>query len=102
MVFHGHAVGKHQVKDVLDAISLRQKLAKLWVPSRQLPHRSGESVAVSVVNPYVKIGHGQGASLVDAGEACACGHMLRARYLKLRATTHGHRDTTDQQARTRL
>ena len=55
----------------LISISLGEKLTKVRVPARQLAHRSGKPLSASVVNPYVKIGHGLGTSLVDAGCACA-------------------------------
>jgi hypothetical protein len=59
-------MGKHQVQDVLDTISICQKLAKLRVPARQLVNRSGESFAVSVVNPNVKATHSEFFSLLIA------------------------------------
>jgi hypothetical protein len=74
-------MGKHQVQDVLDAISLCQKLAKLRVPARQLAHRSGESVAVSVVNPNVEIGHGLEkvpAVLLPAVASAKAHHCMRS------------------------
>ncbi len=71
-------MGKQEVQDILDAISLGEKLTKVRVPARQLANRSAKLLSASVVNPYVKIGHGLGTSLVDAGCACLRTHATCA------------------------